>query len=232
MNSNRMKRSGLAVVIGAAAVLSHPVLAKDAQCAAFSELRMSLERNATDGDTEVVLFAQGEDEGLKRLTIIGPDGRHVATLSGAGRRRSIGLREFHLESAEPPDLDAVLRSFPEGTYRFVGRTVTGDCLEGTVPLSHQIAPTTTQLTPLEEQIVPIGQLVLSWTPIAGVERYVIELNNENTGAEMLLHVFPPTTSLAIAPQFLQGGSEYQFGVGVRMPTGNITFVERTFFTAP
>lgn len=228
MHSIRIVRLGVAAA--AAALLAQPGLAKE--CEPFSELRMALEQNATDGDTEVVLFAKGQDEGLKRLTIIGPDGRHVATLSGAGRRRSIGIREFHLESAEPPDLAAVLRSFPQGTYRFIGRTVSGGCLRGQAPLSHAIAPATTQLTPEEEQVVPIGQVVLSWTAVPGVERYVVELNNEDTGAEMLIHVFPPTTSLAISPQLLKAGSEYQFGVGVMMPSGNITFVERTFFTAP
>jgi hypothetical protein len=45
-------------------------------------------------------------------------------------------------------------------------------------------------------------------------------------------VFPPTTSLEIPSSVLSSDSEYQFGVGVRAPDGNLTVVERTFFTAP
>ena len=150
---------------------------------------MTLEQNATDGDTEVVLFAQGGDVGLDHLKITAPGGRRVAKFDGDGR--GIGIREFLLESAEPPDLDAVLGSFPEGEYSFAGRTVTGDCLKGTASLSHQVVDATELLTPEEDQVVPVNNLVLSWTPVAGVERYVVELNNEDTGSEMTFEVFPP-----------------------------------------
>ena len=199
-------------------------------CLAFEELYLTLEQNATDGDTEVVLFAKTEDEGLERLIIIAPDGRRIATFRGDGD--GIGIREFHLESAEPPELDRVLGSFPEGTYSFIGRTVSGDCVTGTADLSHELAPATVLVSPQEDQIVPVDQLVLSWNAVPSAERYVVELNNEDTGSEFTFQVFPPTTSLAIPAALLQAGSEYQVGVGVKTDTGNITFVERTFSTAP
>ena len=191
---------------------------------------MTLERNATDGDTEVVLLAKGQDAGLKSLAVTSPQGKQVVTFHASGK--GIGIREFVLESAEPPDLQAVLRSFPEGQYTVSGRTVDGQCITGTVPLFHQLAPATTLLTPTNEQVVPVGQVVLSWDAVAGTERYIVELNNETTGSEFTFQIFPPTTSLVIPPHFLQADSEYQFGVGVKTTNGNITFVERTFFTAP
>lgn len=201
------------------------------RCDRFAELQLTLERNATDGDTEVVLFAQGQDEGLKNLVILAPDReRVVANVMSDGR--GIGLREFHLESAEPPDLGAVLRSFPRGSYFFFGRTVTGECLTGTARLSHVIAPATTLLSPREDEIVPVHHLVLDWKPVAQAERYIIELNNEDTGSEYTLDVFPPRSRLAIPANLLERGSEYQFGVGVVTADGNVTFVERTFFTMP
>lgn len=212
-----------------AAGLAEPALAAKT-CLEFEELSLTLEQNATDGDSEVVLFAQGGDEGLRRLTVTAPDGRKVARIDGD--RRGIGLREFLLESAEPPDLDAVLASFPEGTYTFAGKAVGGDCLKGTAPLSHTIAPATTLATPEEDEVVPIDSLVLSWTAVVGAERYVVELNNEDSGAEMTFEVFPPTTSLEIPPAVLAPDSEYQYGVGVRTAEGNLTVVERTFTTAP
>ncbi|MGH8719603.1 MAG: fibronectin type III domain-containing protein [Burkholderiales bacterium] len=207
-----------------------PRLAKGQRCLEFSELSMTLEQNATDGDTEVVLFAKGQDEGLKRLVIKAPDGRRVANVKGDPH--GIGIREFNLESAEPEDLDLVLGSFPEGTYHFFGRTVTGECLKGDAPLSHAIAPATTLLTPSEGEVVPVNQVVLSWMPIADAERYVVELNNETTGGEATFEVFPPTTSVAISVHFLKPGSEYQFVVGVKTESGNVAFVELTFSTAP
>ena len=199
--------------------LAHPSFRASLRCAEFSELRMTLERNATDGDTEVVLFAKGQDEGLKRLVVTAPDGRRVANVKGDGS--GIGLREFSLESAEPPDLALVLASFPSGDYYFFGRTVAGKCLAGSAPLSHRIASASAFLTPAPGQVVAVSDLVLSWTPVGGVERYVVELNNEETGAEMRFDVFPPTTRLLIPPQFVARGSEYQFAVGAKATDGNI-----------
>ena len=113
----------LALVIGGA-----PALAQPAPCQEFEELHMTLEQNATDGDTEVVFFAKTETDGLQKLQIGAPTGRKVASFTGD--KKGIGLREFVLESAEPPDLNLVLASFPEGTYTFLGKTVGGECVEG------------------------------------------------------------------------------------------------------
>ena len=227
---HRHLSSSLATLAVVAAVVQ-PAFARDQErCAPFEELTMTLERNETDGDTEVVFFAQGGDEGLARLTIVAPDGRRVAMF--AGDRKGIGIREFVLESAEPPDLDRVLRSFPEGTYSFHGRTVGGDCLRGEAELSHQLAPATILLAPAANAVVPVGQVELRWQAVAGAARYVLELNNETLGTRMSFDVLPPTTSLAIPAALLAAASEYQFQVGVRMPDGNLTTVELTFFTAP
>jgi hypothetical protein len=217
------------ITLGVAAFAILPATAKD-DCASFSELRMVLEQNATDGDTEVVLFAKGQDDGLKSLAIFAPNYRLVAFF--AGDQRGIGIREFQLESAEPPDLAKVLASFPQGSYNFVGRSVKGECLRGNASLSHTLAPASTLLTPLEEQVVPTGQVVLSWAGVSGAARYIIELNNESAGTNMTFEVLPPTTSLAVPAQFLQANAEYQFVVGVKTASGNATSVERTFFTAP
>jgi len=217
----------LGLTLAMATVGAGPVSAQGA-CQEFEELHMTLEQNATDGDTEVVFFAKTETDGLRRLQILAPTGRRVAGFDGD--KRGIGLREFVLESAEPPDLSLVLGSFPEGTYRYLGRTVGGDCVAGEAALSHTLAPATTLLTPAADEVVELDDLLLSWTAVGGAERYVVELNNENTGSEFTFEVFPPTASLTVPAELLVAGSEYQFAVGVKMPDGNVTFVELAFFT--
>jgi len=214
---------GLLLTLGGA-----PALAQPTPCQEFEELHMTLEQNATDGDTEVVFFAKTETDGLRRLQIVAPTGRRVAGFDGD--KRGIGLREFVLESAEPPELDLVLGSFPEGTYAFLGRTVGGDCIEGEADLSHSLAPATALLTPAADEVVELDDLLLSWTAVGGAERYVVELNNEDTGSEFTFEVFPPTASVLIPAALLVADSEYQFAVGVKMPDGNVTFVELAFFT--
>ena len=231
LKMNRMIKAmlaalGLAVVLAQPAPTAQSTLAKKKPCMDFSELKMTLERNDTDGDTEVVLLALGQDEGLQRLEITAPNGRRVAKFDGDGR--GIGIREFLLESAEPPDLDAVLASFPEGIYSFNGKTVTGDCLEGTAPLSHEIVPPTELVSPKEEQEVPIDKLVLRWKAVPGVERYVVELNKETPlpESEMTFDVLPPDpprkfVSVRIPAHFVQPeNTSSRWALRLRMVTSH------------
>ena len=78
---DRWNRLGCAAFLLTASLAEPALGAKD--CLEFEELALTLEQNATDGDTEVVLFAKGGDEGLRRLTITAPDGRKLATLEVA-----------------------------------------------------------------------------------------------------------------------------------------------------
>jgi hypothetical protein len=227
MVRNRATMIGLSLALSMGG--TGPAFGQPGPCQEFEELDMTLEQNATDGDTEVVFFAKTETDGLHKLRILSPAGRRVASFDGD--KRGIGIREFLLESAEPPELDLVLGSFPEGTYTFLGRTVGGDCVTGEADLSHGLAPATTLLTPAEDDVVEVDDLLLSWAAVPGAERYVVELNNEDTGSEFTLEVFPPATSLVIPAELLAEDSEYQFAVGVKMPDGNVTFVELAFFTA-
>jgi hypothetical protein len=219
----------IALAASAAVAFAAPASA-GRTCLEFEELALALEQNATDGDAEVVLFAKGGDEGLRRLTVTAPGGRKVARIEGD--KRGVGLREFLLESAEPPDLPAVLASFPEGTYTFLARTVGGDCLRGEAALSHTLAPATTLLSPEQDESVPIDELVLSWSAVPEAVAYVVELNNEDTGEEMTFLVHPPAVSIPIPAGALAPDAEYQFGVGVQTASGNLTVVELTFTTAP
>jgi hypothetical protein len=217
------------IMLGFAGLAAQPVSAEDADdCASFSTLSLRLDQNATDGDTELVLIAKGQDIGLKSLVIFAPNRRLVGAFNGD--RRGVGIREFQLESAEATDLPRLLAAFPQGSYSFLAKNVNGQCLRGTAELSHAIAPATALLTPAEQQVVPVSQLLLSWAGVSDAERYIVQLNNKSAGTALTLEAPPSTTSLAVPAQFLQPDAEYQFLVGVRTATGNITFVERTFFT--
>lgn len=194
----------------------------------FSILSVTLEQNATDGDSEIVFFAKGQDDGLKKLTVLSPDGEKVIKFKGD--REGIGIREFAFESAEPPDLDKVLDSFPEGAYEFRGRTVEGDRLQGFAFLSHALAPQTEILTPTGNKPVPRDNVVVSWEAVPEAVVYIVEVKNETTENALLVEVPADFTSFDVPKVWLELDTEYQVAVGVKTITGNLTNVESTFRT--
>jgi hypothetical protein len=148
-----------------------------------------------------------------------------------GDDQGVGLREFSLESAEPPDFGAILGSFPEGTYTIIGRTVSGQCLGGTADLSHEFARETILRSPMQDEDIPLGRgpLTLSWDAVPEAVRYIVELENESEGSEYTytFEIRAPTTSLEI-PAALIAAGDHLFGVFVVTESGNKTSVEVTF----
>jgi len=222
-----MKSVSLALV--AMGLFASDVLESN-QCLPFSSLSIVLEQNATDADNEVVVFAKGQDDGLDKLTIRAPNGRVVARFKGD--RRGIGIREFQLESAEPPGLDLVLDSFPEGDYSFEGRTAEGRCLRGTASLSHDLAPKSKILSPGEDEVVARNNVVVTWALVPDAVLYVIEVKNERMENSLLVEVPAPNTTFHVPSTWLEPNTEHQVAVGVKTANGNVTNVEGAFFTAP
>lgn len=217
--------------IGALALFgAGPAIATNSQpsCGEFSALTIVLEHNATDGDSEVVVFAKGQDDGLKSLTVTSPKGRLIGAF--IGNPKGIGIREFILESAEPTDLNSVLRSFPEGKYRFRGTTVNGDCLKGTATLSHVLAPATVILTPGEGEVLALDGFVLRWEAVPGAASYVIGIDNEDRGNTLVAEIAPTATSFTVPAEWLEAGTEYAASVSVKAADGNASSVQITVAT--
>ena len=152
----------------------------------FTEASIILEHNATDGDAEIVVFAQGGDKGLTRLSILAPDGTAVLDLST--QKRTLGLRKFSVESAEPV-ISEVISAYPEGTYRFEGVTVDGVRLHSTANLVHGLpSPPVITINKAEGRV--------NWSAVAGATGYSIELEREVDGENVMkltLDLLMPST---------------------------------------
>ena len=111
--------AGLAMFAASTAVAANDNILAASTPSPFEEASLIVEQNATDGDTEVVIFGVAGDEGLRLLRIKSPDGRKVATLL-APDPTTLGIREFLFESPEPPG-EAILAAYPEGRYVLVRR---------------------------------------------------------------------------------------------------------------
>ena len=229
MNIVKFKPVCLASLIVTAGLWSLNANASESNCEQFTEISIVLELNATDGDSEIVAFAKGQDIGLDKLAVRAPDGRKIAKFNGD--KRGIGMREFLLESAEPPEMDRVLASFPEGEYSFNGRTVEGGCLSGAAFLSHIAAPETIILSPTENEVIDRNFVGVSWSALSDVDAYIVELKNEETENTLIVDVPATSTSFDVPASWLVADTEYQVVVTVITATGNKTNVESTFFTA-
>jgi hypothetical protein len=197
----------------------------------FATASICVERNATDGDTEIVLRAVPGDDGLRHFQVRAPDWRRVFSFNSTDPT-VLGIREFELESPEPAG-DRILAAYPEGRYAFIGRTHTGVDFFSRPRLSHLTPEPTVIIAPAEGQEVPIADLLVRWTPVPGVLQYLFELENESADPEQSLSInLPPeATSFLVPAEWLGQGSEYQVGVATVAKNCNVVFVESTFETA-
>lgn len=192
---------------------------------------MFVEQNATDGDTEVVISGVAGDEGLQVLRIRSPDGRKLATLL-APDVTTMGMREFHFESPEPPG-EAILAAYPEGKYVLYGESTTGKVFRSVLTLSHDLPAPVTILHPADEAELPAGEpLVVRWSRVTGIAEYILEFENETEDREQAftINLAPHVTSYRIPAGLLPPGGEFQIGVHTVAENGNIVAVESVFTT--
>ena len=196
----------------------------------FEIATINVERNVTDGDTEIVISVVPADEGLKYLSIRAPNKRAVVDMFSLDHS-VLGMREFNLESPEPPG-EAILAAYPQGTYKFTGLSVGGEWFQGEARLSHLMPAAPVIMSPAAESEVPAGALRIEWSTVPGLRKVVIELENESFDPEQVLSVELPAdaTSFDVPAAFMQPGSEYQVGVAAVGENGNITVVETVFTT--
>jgi hypothetical protein len=225
------RATGLAFV--ALAVSALPADASDRRepPTEFEFATIIVERNATDGDTEIVITAKPGDEGLRFFTIHTPGGRSVGQVFSLDRT-IMGLREFVFESPEPPG-EAILAAYPEGTYTFVGRSTTGERFRSEARLSHQLPASTVILFPLEDSEVGTDSLTIQWSAVPGIREFILEFENESVEPQQVLRLNVPAdqTSFEVPAAMLVPGADYQVGVASVAQNGNVVFVETTFSTA-
>src|SRR5687768_12634746 len=77
-----MKAHTAIVLVTATSMSCGSAYAKHPKPSDFENAEIRVEQNATDGDTEVVIFAKGGDDGFKHFRVRSPDRRTVvATFS-------------------------------------------------------------------------------------------------------------------------------------------------------
>ena len=197
----------------------------------FEDASIRVERNATDGDTEIVITGKPlTDSGLARLSILSPHWRKVVDVEAPSKSR--GFREFLFETPEP-DQSQILNHYPEGSYLYFGTATNGQRFVGAATLSHELPGEVTIVSPVAESVIAPGTLTIVWAAVPDAAQYIVEFENESADPEQSFSfvVGANTTSFTVPGALVVPGSDYQIGVAAVHENGNLVFSETMFSTA-
>ena len=207
----------------------------------FSDARIRIEVNSTDGDSG--LHVNLDAEGWKFVNIFSPTGKLIFTVEGGGGVGKTGLTEVFFESAEPGfedlPLDKFLERFPEGNYRFTGKTITGKNLASIANLSHAIPAGPVLISPAQNSVQDVDLTEIRWEPVADpkgsrITRYeVLVVEDGPVPNRVLSAVLPGSkTNMIVPPTFLKRNASYKCEVLAIERGGNQTLSENAFRTGP
>ncbi len=203
----------------------------------LSEAKLFIELNDTDGDVGIQIFLDAE--GWDRMQILDPQGRVIVNIGASQSAQIQGLTEAFFESAEPSfdeqTLDEFLALWPEGTYKFRGRTKDGEPLRGKAELTHALPDAPVLIRPAEDEVVdPNAAVVIEWAPVpdppgSSIVSYEVIVESDEQDFSIILG--PTATTLTLPPEYVRPGTEYKFEVLAKEAGGNQTISEREFATA-
>jgi hypothetical protein len=204
----------------------------------FSDARLKVEINATDGDAGLQVFLDGE--AWNEVELRDPRGRAIVDVDVTGRAGDYGLTELFSESSEPPftefPLEQFTALFPEGRYTFRGSTVEGVTMTGTATLTHDFPDGPEILTPGADSRVPRDDVGVRWAPVTtptgiDIAGYQVLLVQEEPVLRVFSADLPATAaSLTVPAEFVQPHTEYKVEVLAIEAGGNQTLSELTFRT--
>jgi hypothetical protein len=214
----------------------------------FAEVRLIIEFNASDEDVGVQFFLDVDT--WQSVRIFNPAGKEIFDArSKSSLLTQGGGTEMFVESNEPTldelSLEEFFEIFPEGTYRFSGRTPDGARLSGETEFSHDIPAGPEIVLPVVSEDacaenVPIP-VVIDWNEVTtnidgdpiDIEAYEVIVGGEegdNVNFDVVMSADLGTT-LTVPAELLEPGTEYEFEVLAIAQNGNQTITETCFVTA-
>jgi hypothetical protein len=227
--------TGALLAGGVVAARSEPDGRTAAKPVRLADAAMIVEVNATDGDAGLQVFLDGDP--WRSMRVFAPNGRRIVDVSTKGRLERYGLTELFSESSEPPFDRFPLRRFkalfPEGRYRFAGRTIEGRRLVGSARLSHDIPPGPEITAPEAGASVSRDNLVARWEPVAerggvDIRGYRVIVEREDPLRVFNADLPASVTSVTIPREFLEPGTDYKIEVQAIEASGNQTLTEVEF----
>lgn len=187
---------------------------------------MSLDYDATSGESSLVVEAESEDS-LKWAEIQSPSGVPIFKVR-ALRAPNIALSGFRVEARDVGSAP-LFQTYPAGIYAMRARTTSGAMELGRAALSHQLPAAPVVTSPLDGAVSVPTNLSVTWTPDpSAVGWRVILEQDENDGLSLKLPA--GSSSFQVPAGVLASGKETHLEVGAIESHGNCTHVQVTFTT--
>jgi hypothetical protein len=201
----------------------------------FAEHDLFIETNATDGDAGLQLNLDGED--WRTLQLRDTRGEPIVGVQAKGKLRPLGLTELFFEASEP-SFDEVpfsqfKKRFPEGRYRFRGRSVEGRRMVASDRLSHVIPAAPRVTFPADGAELDPDGFTVTWEPVtrpAGVDIRTYIVTVVQGERDLDIELPGSATSVAIPGEFLEPGIDSELEVLSREKSGNQTITALEFRT--
>jgi hypothetical protein len=216
----------------------------------LKEAKLNIEHNAKDEDTGFQGFI--DSEGWNMITMTGPKGK-VLDFKATGKLGKLGLTELFFETVEPANADMpiaeLLKTLPEGNYVFKGSAIEAGEKKGktigTAWLTHDIPNGPVLLSPAEDAVIPVENLLVSWNPVdktidgseVNIISYQLIIEKDETPDQHMigklgLSMYLPAsvTQISIPKEFFEPGTDYKWEVLAIEESGNQSLMSSQFST--
>lgn len=197
-----------------------------------------IEYNSSDEDQGLQFF--WDSDGFTRMTVFNESGKKVLDIETKNGVKDQGLTEVAIESVEPDVSEQTLgeffERFPEGTYKFWGRSIDKGWLYGEAELTHNLlGPAELNLAefPLIQWIEPAGTVRVEVV----VEAVIMEDDDEAVYKQTTT-LQPDIQELTVSQEFIDMVAEarangklivLKIEALVDEESGNRTITEETLF---
>lgn len=230
----------LASLFASVAAKSNPTapaaaVAKRSNSISLAEAKIRVEVNSTDGDAGLQVFLDAEP--WRTMTITNPDGQKIVDFNTRGSLKGYGLTELFSESSEPSfdefPIEEFKELFPEGEYKFAGRTIEGERLVGEATLTHDFPEGPEITSPVDGATVSRDNAIAEWVEVTeppGIDivAYQVIVTREDPLRVFSADLPASARSLTIPSEFLESGTEYKLEVLAIEAGGNQTLTEIVF----
>lgn len=208
--------------------------AADRPAVKFTDARLKVEINATDGDAGLQIFLDGQ--AWREVQLFNPQGTKILDVAAAGTAADFGFTELFSESNEPPfvvfPIEQFKALFPAGVYSFRGTTIDGRTMTGEATLTHNFPDGPEIVQPAEGAKLPRDQVVVDWKPVttpSGIQigGYQVLVEQENPLRVFSVDLPATARRLPIPAEFLEP-ARYKVEVLAIEVGGNQTLTELSF----